>query len=491
MSYQARRLAALASQSPAAQNLGSTSTASNPNRPLTLTSLPTEILVRIGENLPLSNAAAFELCCKATWKGLDNHFSRKLEWPSDISSDDDAYAAYRRALGPLTLTPGEKETQDFMLLLERDTITSIYCHYCRCLHAPELTETGLVLSYDGKEIESPASALSDLSCTAENRCSVRYHKDFTYANVRMLMNISLRSLPTAPYLQKLNHTEIRPLFTLPNMLNKDTKIPQHLTLKGLSPQIVRAVQVRTTAIRKVLLVREQNWILISSRDPSSLPPTFFNGHGVPCEHINLSHTVDEDRHRHKSFLLSVLECGLEIYSTSRKCKTCFQLQKCDVCQAEYQVNILDLGFAFAAVVTSWKNLGACQHPGDLEWSKHFDAGVRMPLGYPGWNWEFRMKDTFEKAAVWDGGVNRNAEEKEGICRALAGIWRDREGKSGDGMLGLRVGREECTSSDDGMLGIVARELENRVLFPFGVFDGELVREKVRELLDGNVAKGYA
>lgn len=123
----------------------------------TLQKLPTEILVRIGNNLSVTEAAALEACSQAVWERLGGEFlgilanptpaelrSRCLEIYSFNKENDKQkdqgyesfWGAYNSRRPKIRSRPEEKDFETFMLLLEKDTKNSIYCHYCMCVHRP-------------------------------------------------------------------------------------------------------------------------------------------------------------------------------------------------------------------------------------------------------------------------------------------------------------------------------------------------------------------
>lgn len=384
--------------------------ASIPRVPCSLLSLPVEILVCIGERLPLSNAAVFELCCRHTRHKLAYHFTRQLHRPSMQHLRAQIQCLYTHEMDrPMLLTPLEKETQDFMLLLERDEADRLYCHYCLCLHTAEETKKGLVPGHDEAQVQSSQPTASTLPCTIGNRCAVRYGDNFTYANVRMLIRASIRGLPLAPHLKKLNHTEVRDAFTAIN------KTYTNDALRGLCPQIIRSVQVRRAedVSNGNILLREQNYILLKSLDRLDMAP-YFVGYRIPCEHMSIFRNRPSPMALPKdtSHILWFIQCALRCQNTNNKRHVCFELHKCGRCQAEYQLKVLDLGFCFAVVITSWKNLGKCESPWDAKWTRHFDGYVNTSTFQNGS--EPRLCKKFFEAS----GEKEDEIEIEAICKQL-------------------------------------------------------------------------
>ncbi len=270
-----------------------------------LTNLPVEILQYIASLLPLSSAASFALCNHSICHAIGTQYWHALREKDQITSK-----------------------RDFLLCLERDLHSFVFCHRCVQLHRRDLIEGPEQWYYGNRERQ----------CVKEDGVIKNYAFDYNlkYKHVRLVMN--------AHRFGPRHGIPLDVLFHVYTTSRKDDALQV-----WLKPRIVA----------DELLLRAQSRVLLRyDRDFKHVKAYVLK----ICPHLSA--------HRNDNLLLHLIACRLS-HLDNRPCLYCGGLKQCRYCPTEFQVEIEDFGEAGVAIlVTVWNNLGCGRSPSDPKWRAH-------------------------------------------------------------------------------------------------------------------------
>lgn len=343
--------------------------------PKSLPGLPVELLVRILEYLPLSSAALLSLCSQSLWRNLgSNHF--------------ELLRRGRRCIDPRTFMPrfvfteDEEQRNKFFLLLERDSKEMVFCYFCQKLHRP----SEQYIHYRKTRCKDYRTAWGDLGNGA------------TFSRLNYAMK---------QYRQGLNVKDI---------LDPVSKAVTHYQYNWAHRRLFTPRVVSGS-----LYLRTQHWILLQPKKFLELPRGFY--YISLCNHLKDICQDDPENWP----LTKILQDRLYEYRQARGNTMCeSDIEKCQTCRTEFQVDIKETTWrGKAVVITVWQDFGQISTPFDMTWNAHFFLASdfeelgRTPSFIPG-----SIKESFE-CGSFDLEAHQTKHAPENLCfRNWSVILRD-------------------------------------------------------------------
>jgi len=308
------------------------SSTSIPISQISLNGLPTEILLGIAHNLPLSSAAILTLVSRRLYLILGKRY---------LDTIKQSYAPHSRfdLIRPRTGT--EQERENFLLLLQKDLAwgKTIFCYHCHKLHDPERTDT------------SRWSADDALSCSQVDLSSRFFHDGFNFSRVQYAMQLHRAGRDAASALSRLSSS-----------LTKHThEYTYH-----------HDVTARIVANR--LYVKQQHWITQRAKlgESLSIPPLLVCDHHWRFQDLPPRGNLCELFHRSQN--IYCIEEGWRVLHT------------CCRCQTEFQCEVREMDDGWIAIgITVWQGLGMGRTPLDAIWLSRFQTlkhyfGIHYDVG---------------------------------------------------------------------------------------------------------------
>jgi hypothetical protein len=315
-----------------------------------LSELPADILHCITDFLPNSSACSLTLCSHTFLRKLGTrHFKAinraALDSVAPMSELPTGWQVGCR-------TPGEKDRELFIKMLDLTLPTSIYCYYCRKLHDPEMTDSGHFINDQWR------------ACTRveESRTGAQYiHSLFNYSRIQSLMKVHQRGFVDLESMDSLTlkQTSYRKLSTL---------------RKSIKPRIRSGK----------LLLRSQYTLLLATDDSGEIV-------AMPQEHdIELcAHYFTFFSPSRSWWLLdNIIQCSLSHQDDPKNCPgwqnqshvfgqvlrgKCTGLISCPDCCTEFEMaqNECEATGNRILVFTAWQDLGEGKTPYDPKWMRRF------------------------------------------------------------------------------------------------------------------------
>jgi hypothetical protein len=310
--------------------------------------LPSEMLIIVAEHLPTSSAAAMTITCKLVYIKLGTRFLKEIS--KDIPPPPFDFSFLQPVERVPALTPPQQEREDFLAMLDRDSLSLIYCYYCKKLHDPK------------KTLRTPN--WHHVSPDNQRRCEVAearpthhwVHKDFNFSRMQMLMKRHKRGLDCNTELAALSKT-----------------CTTHRL--GYTRQATTEAMIRDGK----LMMRIQHWVMVPYME-NTQPETPELFKVDICPHVYTYGTTAFPQE-----FDYMIACKRSHYlKPDAHCILCSGLRKCDKFCTEFQIDskILPgrkeatdvLGrrnkSMFALVFSVWKDMGDGVTPFSPLWEHH-------------------------------------------------------------------------------------------------------------------------
>lgn len=296
-----------------------------------LDDLPSEILVTIGDFLPLFSAAALTLTTKTVHLKLGSLYFARINKAKKI----DCTGRARVATCGLPL-----QRQTFLRLLDKDSPDLIYCYVCQKLHMTQLSDPTWHLS--------KGIPIRDL-CAEFDPCHMIYGTGWNYARLYMLFK-TRRTDRKGHHLKTFRNTTTR-----------------H------EPECTYQRSVRPTFIGDDLYVQVQHRILFARNSTQDLPlKRLF--HGL-CAHFPAVRKGNPpERSSALGVVADMVKCTIERFQKGAvhdaTCTKCARtLVTCEHCVTQFMVRIGKAGDGqLILTITSWQRMGSAESPFNLMFS---------------------------------------------------------------------------------------------------------------------------
>lgn len=312
------------------------------SEPTSLYELSSEILHTITSFLPTSSSAALCLVSRTMLWKLGTSFFRELN--KEVPKTVETFSYHM--IDPPVMTPGQQQYEEFLLLLDRDSMDFIYCYYCKKLHCPSRTKS---------TSSNPDSLLNPCSVVARLYATYPYLHDLHFGQVQMAMKHHRLGLDTRAQLAEMSRTKI----------TKETQKDNEYTWKTSTLARIRKGR---------LLLRSQHTLTFPAR-PLPLLPRYWDF--ALCAHFisrcprmadpfraldkylqcRVSHSEDSDSECERSCSCS----AWEFPSRCQGCGTEFQFQRSGMKKGDGEVGV---------GVVVWQDFGDGVSPFENGWESH-------------------------------------------------------------------------------------------------------------------------
>lgn len=334
--------------------------------------LPTEIILLIACELPISSTACLTLTSRRLSQILGPGF-----WQSLKSEAPDVFL-------------------EFLILLEKDLPGHFLCQQCIRFHRIDVIQWPRIVTY---RFNRP-------------RCTRHWQREeyqvlplsryrIHFAHIHLAMRQHHCGTDIGFPLEAFQHLEVH--------YNENQ---QQTTLSSIDAQIVS----------NELLVRSQAWVLV----PWSQYNQFFQelvsrgtfSYSI-CIHMRRGPKFKEDS------VVDLMRCKVDKRKALEECFT--ETFQCQSCQADYELDARDFGErGFAVIVTKWANLGAGLDFSDPHWKCHVISP--LPKGFYNPHSRGSIRASFER--VTEVTVEKLTADNESKLFSKRTRWPRTRGKDG-------------------------------------------------------------